>query len=169
MLGLPGSLSLHLTTVASPEKPWQVNKNLTRQLKSQSWALCTGWQAGHPSWLAFPPRLWAHIKAGPSRTHLAKKVPSGYLLSASPVLLASSSLPAQALAFLFFFNKTWWNPSWAISNPKRWCCESAALNMSANLENSAVATGLEKVSFHSSSKERKCQRMLKLTCTRLTC
>ena len=33
------------------------------------------------------------------------------------------------------------------SNPKRWCCESAALSMSANLENSAVATGLEKVSF----------------------
>ena len=27
-------------------------------------------------------------------------------------------------------------------------CESAALNMPANLENSAVATGLEKVSFH---------------------
>ena len=39
----------------------------------------------------------------------------------------------------------WWNPSWAISNPKRWCCESAALNMPANLENSAVATELEKV------------------------
>ena len=36
------------------------------------------------------------------------------------------------------------------------------LNMPANLENSAVATGLEKVSFHSSPKERKCQRMLKL-------
>ena len=36
-----------------------------------------------------------------------------------------------------------------ISNPERWCCESAALNMPANLENSAVATGLEKVSFHS--------------------
>ena len=32
--------------------------------------------------------------------------------------------------------------------------ESAALNMSANLENSAVATGLEKVSFHSNPKER---------------
>ena len=32
----------------------------------------------------------------------------------------------------------WWNSSWAISNPKRWCCESAALNMPANLENSAV-------------------------------
>ena len=45
-----------------------------------------------------------------------------------------------------------------------------ALNMSANLENSAVATGLEKVSFHSNLKERQCQRMLKLlhNCTHLT-
>ena len=34
--------------------------------------------------------------------------------------------------------------------------------MSANLENSAVATGLEKVSFHSNLKEGQCQRMLKL-------
>ena len=34
--------------------------------------------------------------------------------------------------------------------------------MPASLENSAVATGLEKVSFHSNSKERQCQRMLKL-------
>ena len=32
--------------------------------------------------------------------------------------------------------------------------------MPANLENSAVATGLQKVSFHSSPKERQCQRML---------
>ena len=35
-------------------------------------------------------------------------------------------------------------------------------NMPANLENSAVATGLEKVSFHSSPKERQCQTMIKL-------
>ena len=34
--------------------------------------------------------------------------------------------------------------------------------MPADLENSAVATGLEKVSFHSNPKERQCQRMLKL-------
>ena len=34
--------------------------------------------------------------------------------------------------------------------------------MSANLENSTVPTGLEKVSFHSNPKERQCQRMLKL-------
>ena len=41
---------------------------------------------------------------------------------------------------------------------KRWCCESAALNMPANLENSAVATGQEKVSFHSNPKERQCPK-----------
>ena len=35
--------------------------------------------------------------------------------------------------------------------------------MPANLENSAVATGLEKVSFHSNPKERQCQRMFYLT------
>ena len=34
--------------------------------------------------------------------------------------------------------------------------------MPANLESSAVATGLEKVSFHSNPKERQCQRMFKL-------
>ena len=44
------------------------------------------------------------------------------------------------------------------------------LNKSANLENSVVATGLEKVSFHSSPKEKQCQRMLKLwhNCTHVT-
>ena len=43
-------------------------------------------------------------------------------------------------------------------------------SMSTNLENSAVAKGLEKVSFHSNHKERQCQRMLNLlhNCTHLT-
>ena len=38
-------------------------------------------------------------------------------------------------------------------------------------ENSAVATGLEKVSFHSNPKEGQCQRMLKLldNCTHFVC
>ena len=42
--------------------------------------------------------------------------------------------------------------------------------MPANLENSAVAAGLEKVSFHSNPKERQCQRLFKLlhSCTHLT-
>ena len=37
-------------------------------------------------------------------------------------------------------------------HPKRSCCESAALNTPANLENSAVATEQEKVSFQSNPK-----------------
>ena len=43
------------------------------------------------------------------------------------------------------------------------------LNMPANMENSAVATGLEKVNFHSNSKERQYQRMFELphNCTHL--
>ena len=41
--------------------------------------------------------------------------------------------------------------------------------MSENLESSTVATGLEKVSFHSNPKERQCQKMFKLphNCTHL--
>ena len=39
---------------------------------------------------------------------------------------------------------------------------SSLLFLRMNLENSAVATGLEKVFFHSNPKERQCQRMLKL-------
>ena len=41
--------------------------------------------------------------------------------------------------------------------------------MLANLENSAVVIGLEKVSFHSNFKERQCQRVFKLlyNCTHL--
>ena len=42
--------------------------------------------------------------------------------------------------------------------------------MPANLVSAAVATGLEKLSFHSNPKERQCQRMLKLphNCTHLS-
>ena len=42
--------------------------------------------------------------------------------------------------------------------------------MPANMENSAVATGLENVSFYSNPKKRQCQRMFKLphNCTHLT-
>ena len=49
--------------------------------------------------------------------------------------------------------------------------KSAALNKSTNLENSAVATGLQKVSFHSNPKEGKSQRMFKLphNCTHFAC
>ena len=44
------------------------------------------------------------------------------------------------------------------------------LNVPANLENSALAIGMEKVSFSSNPKKMQCQRMLKLlhNCTHLT-
>ena len=43
--------------------------------------------------------------------------------------------------------------------------------MPANLENSAVATGLENISFHSNTKEGECQTMFKLlyNYTHFTC
>ena len=65
----------------------------------------------------------------------------------------------------------WRNSSWAILNPKRRCCESTALDMPENMESSELATGLEKVSFHSNPKVRQCQRMFKLlyNCTHFTC
>ena len=56
---------------------------------------------------------------------------------------------------------------WAVTNPKRWCCESAALNMTANLGNSAVGTGLQKVSFHFNPKGSQSQRMLFQTIAQL--
>ena len=61
-------------------------------------------------------------------------------------------------------------PVWAISNTKRWCCESAALNMPANLETQQWPQDWKKISFHSKPKERQLQRMLKLphNCTHLT-
>ena len=45
------------------------------------------------------------------------------------------------------------------------------LNVPANLENSAVAAGLEKVSFHIKPKEGQCQIMFRLlhNCNHLTC
>ena len=41
--------------------------------------------------------------------------------------------------------------------------KSAALNMSANLKNSVVATGLEKVSFHSNLKKKAMPKKVQTT------
>ena len=55
--------------------------------------------------------------------------------------------------------------------PKEWGSKSDAFNMSANLENSSMATVLEKVSFQSNAKEWQFQRMFNLSChfAHLTC
>ena len=53
---------------------------------------------------------------------------------------------------------------------KRYPASKVRETQTANLENSAVATGLEKVSYHSNSKEAQRQRMFKLphNCTYFT-
>ena len=63
-----------------------------------------------------------------------------------------------------------WIPTELFQILKDDAVKSAVLYMPTNLENSAVATGLEKVSFHSNPKEGQCQRMFKLlhNCTHLT-
>ena len=53
-------------------------------------------------------------------------------------------------------------PTEPFQNLKDDAVKSVAPSIPANLENSAVATGLKKVSFHSNPKEGKCQRMFKL-------
>ena len=45
---------------------------------------------------------------------------------------------------------------------KKFKKKECSFNMPANLENSTVATRLEKVSFHFNSEEGQCQRMFKL-------
>ena len=59
--------------------------------------------------------------------------------------------------------------SWEKQERSRKTSISAVLNMPANFKNSAMATGLEKVSFHFNPKETQCQRMFKLlhSCTSL--
>ena len=83
------------------------------------------------------------------------------------------SLPGSSVRGIFQARVLEWGAvaRWVLQNVKEWNVPLlCALNMSANLENSAAATGLEKVSFHSNPKERQCQRMLKLphNCTHLT-
>ena len=62
-------------------------------------------------------------------------------------------------------------PAELFKTPKHDAVKSATLNMPANLENSAVATGLENNNFHSNPKEGQCQRMFRLPyhCTHFTC
>ena len=141
---------------------------------SAPWPVCAGWP--HTAWLSFVeldkavvrmirlascPWLWFQSVCPLSAYHLSGvslTLDVGYLLMATAPDLGCGVSPLGHSPLQHCI-------------VKRWCCESAAINMPANLENPAVATGLEKVSFHSSTKERQCQRMLKLphNCNYLTC
>ena len=82
-------------------------------------------------------------------------MPSNHLILCCPLLLPPSVFPS---------NRVFSTESVRIRWPRYW---SFSFNISctqyaANLENSAVAIGLEKVSFHSNPKESQCQRIFKL-------
>ena len=132
---------------------------------------CLGWP--HRTWLSFIELdkavglVWLNWLVS---CEYGFSVSSLWCSLATPTVLLEFLLPGMwGIPSQLLQQSTAWN-SWAISNSERWCCESAALNTPANLENSSVAIGLEKVSFHSNPKERQCQRMLKLlhSCTHLT-
>ena len=68
-------------------------------------------------------------------------------------LISSSSAFSKSSWYIWkFLVHVLLKPSLKNSSITLLSCESAAFDMPANLENSAVATGLEKVSFHSNPK-----------------
>ena len=78
--------------------------------------------------------------------------------SSEPQEASLQSKLVEVMEFQLSYFKSWKMMLWK-------CCAQYA----SKFGKSAVATGLEKVSFHSNPKERQCQRMLKLhNCTHLT-
>ena len=75
-------------------------------------------------------------------------IPSNPLILCCPLLVLPSIFPSIRV----FSNES----ALCIRWPNYWSCQSTELNMPANLENSAMATGLEKVNFHSNPKEKQC-------------
>ena len=155
---------MDLTEAEDNKKRWQEYTDQIRSVAQSCPTLCNPMNCSTPG-LPIHHQL---LESTQTHVHLVGDAiqPSHPLLSPSPALnlaqhqglfkwVSSSHQVAKVLSYF----KDW-----------KWCCESAALNMPANLENSAVATGLEKVTFHSNPKERKCQRMLKRphNCTHLT-
>ena len=84
---------------------------------------------------------------------IASVMPSNHLILCCPLLLP----PSIFSSIRVFSNESVLCIRW----PKYWSFGFSISEMPANLENSAVATGLEKVSFHSNPKERQCQRRFK--------
>ena len=122
------------------------------RMSGSKWVITTLWLSG----------LWRSFLYSSSvySWHLFL-VSSAYLRSTFLFFIVPIFACDVSLVSLIYLNKFEYKPPWY---------ENAALNMPPNLENSAVATGLEKVSFHSSPRERQWQRMLKLMhrCTHLT-
>src|SRR5574337_420814 len=98
---------------------------------------------------------------------LTFQVPMQYCFLQHQTLLLSPVTSTTGYCFCFgsnpsFFLELFLHLSpvayWAPTDLEKFGKLSKFGKNSANLENSAVATGLEKVSFHSNPKERQCQR-----------
>ena len=163
-------LSATETGVGMGDLNWSVMVLLIREwlqwLKTQAlgWSISgcqikwnEGWWSGVcESWSQTGVNLESQGKAGPSAS-LCK--------AALGVCRALSTITCLCSSFLSRGSQS------EKKRHQRWINELCWIrDMPANLENSAVATGLEKVSFHSNPKERQCQRVLKLplSCTHLT-
>ena len=110
----------------------------------------SGWFAESAVWV-FPTNT-VYQSLSPFRSVQFSSVTQSYPTLCDPMNCSMPGLPVLECEVKWALESiTMNNSSWAVSNPEWWFCESAALNMPANLENSAVATGLEKVSFHSNS------------------
>ena len=103
------------------------------------------WKSFH-TWMYFLLCSWGRVSSTFSYSTILFNPSKSYFLNSWP----PKFFPLEAVLcywecmIYLTQNIQWVRP---ISNPKRQCCESAALNMPANLENSAVATGLGKVIF----------------------
>ena len=148
---------------------------LHSRMSGFSWVIIPLWLSG--SWRSFPrgsagnlPRLG--IKPLSSTLAHAKLLQSCLTLC-DPT---DCSPPGSSVHGIFQARVLEWgaiafsNSSWVISNPKRWCCESAALHMPASFENSSGhSTGKGQFSFQ--CQRGQCQRLFKLlhNCTHFTC
>ena len=74
----------------------------------------------------------------------------------------SMDVSLSELQVLVMDREAWRAAIHGVTKSQTWLSDWSELNKVANLENLAVDTGLEKVSFHYNPKERQCQTMLKL-------
>ena len=131
------------------------------QSLSRVWLFMTPWTAALQASLSI-----TNFRSSLRLTSIQSVMPSSHRILCCPLLL----LPPIPPSIRVFSNESTLRMRW----PKYWSFSFSIISskeIPANLENSAVATGLEKGSFHSNPKERQCQRMLKLphNCTHLTC
>ena len=130
------------------------------QMLSHAWLFATPWIAAHQASLSI-----TNSRSSLKLMSIESVMPSSHLIVCCPLLLLPPIPPSISL-----FQ---WVSSWhQVAKVLEFQVQNPALNVPAHLGNSALATGLENISFDSNLKERQCQRMVKLKhscCTHLSC